>query len=183
MKQLGMSALKSTLLVGALGLLGAVSANAVTVNSYSFGTLTPAFNSIFITDALGTFEDDITFTISPPNTNTGIAASTLTLLNPFGSPLVAYSSFNAVIDDSSSALVASLTPNGNSFLFNGNLGAGTYTLKVTGEAIGSGFGGPSTSGAYSVSMAALPVPEASTALSAIAGLGMLALVTRRRRFN
>lgn len=58
----------------------------------------------------------------------------------------------------------------------------TFTVVVKGNVIGTGAGG-STLGSYDFSIQAAPVPEAQTYAMMLAGLGVSALMIRRRRSN
>jgi len=167
-----LSVLKASCLLASAGILSAVSAQAAT---YNFGTLTPAPNTQTIFDNPGSISDALDFTISSLNPNASLSGVTLTLPSPVGGNIYNITGFSGVIDDSLLNPVGTLSLVGSNYVFTGALTPGNYSLNISGVADGS------SGGVYFVSMAAAPVPEASAALSAIAGLGLLALVARRHR--
>ncbi len=59
-------------------------------------------------------------------------------------------------------------------------GIGSYTLKIGGQATGTGLGGLIPSGAYKVAAVTVPVPEAETWAMLLAGLGLVGMQIRRK---
>jgi hypothetical protein len=86
---------------------------------------------------------------------------------------------------SSSTVYASFDPSpvlGNDFLilpFGTYFGVGNYTLKINGQATGTGaFGLPN--GAYTIGAVTLPVPEPETYAMLLVGLGLVGLRLRQK---
>lgn len=78
---------------------------------------------------------------------------------------------------------ASFTPYGEDLLvlpLGTYFGTGSYTLRIGGEATGTGLGGLLPAGAYTVAAVTVPVPEPETWAMLLAGMGLIGLRARRK---
>jgi len=79
---------------------------------------------------------------------------------------------------------ASFTPIGGDLLvlpLGTYFGIGSYTLKIGGQATGTGLGGLIPSGAYTVAAVTVPVPEPETWAMLMIGLGLVGWKFRQER--
>jgi hypothetical protein len=78
---------------------------------------------------------------------------------------------------------ASFTPIGGDLLvlpLGTYFGIGSYTLKVGGQATGTGLGGLLPAGAYTVAAVTVPVPEPETWAMLLVGMGLVGLRARQK---
>ncbi|KGM40097.1 hypothetical protein JY96_08810 [Aquabacterium sp. NJ1] len=150
-------------------LAGAASAGVVAYPDDSLGTLSPTpslYGDLLATGkaAGGVFSDDFFFDLSGKSDVIGSVGMF------FGTV-----SFSSVLIDGN-ALALTSTPTGYGFNFSG-LAAGAHTLTVEGAY-------PKGGHAYVGSLYATPaVPEPESMALALAGLGVMGLVARRRQRN
>lgn len=150
-------------------LAGAASAGVVAYPEDTLGTLSPTpalYGNLLATGkaAGGAFSDDFFFDLSARSDVIGSVGMF------FGTV-----SFSSVLIDGN-ALALTSTPTGYGFNFSG-LAAGAHTLTVEGAY-------PKGGHAYVGSLYATPaVPEPESMALALAGLGVMGLVARRRQRN
>lgn len=157
----------------AAGLMAAASFSA-SATTYDLGVLDPTVefdtNSLYslTLGANTTINDTWTFKLLAPSSTSFSASQTFAVkagqISNFAANLVGYGT-----------LSTATIPGGQFLSWNGELGAGTYSVQVTGL---TGKAGAMYSGA--VSAAALPVPEPETYGMMLGGLALLGAVARRR---
>lgn len=147
-------------------------------NPYDMGVIgtTPTVLSVLLTGSNGTFfEEYANFSIPSLSTVYG-SASTL-FLSLSGFTVADINDFSVELWDSvhpwGSNLYATFTDDGITYAL-GNLAAGSYHLDIAGV-LGA------TTGQYSVSLHALPVPEPETYAMLLAGLGLIGFSLRSRK--
>lgn len=121
----------------------------------------------------GSFNDVFNFSLSSPSDFgafiSRLATKSNQLLSNFDGALSGPAGFSQHLN------FAQLGSTVQTLDYAGSLGAGNYSLAVSGVASRSGF--------YAVQLQAVPVPELDSYALLLGGLGMLGLVARRRRIG
>lgn len=161
-------------MVGAIALLTALGASsAAQATTYNLGTLSSGLTPIaYTTVAPGAFSDTFNFSLSSFSVLSG-GVGALNFSIPFLDVLHIDGLKLELFDASNHSLaVGGLTVAAGSQPF------GSYHAVVSGTA--TGYWGGAYSGALSVSPATAPVPEPETYALMLAGLGLVAWISRRR---
>ncbi|MES2207733.1 MAG: FxDxF family PEP-CTERM protein [Pseudomonadota bacterium] len=151
--------------------LTSVHSSATIYHAGSFtATTTPqAVHSSFFPNGTGAVSDTIYFTLLAPKTKLIAGA-----LNVSGDSFIRFTNFGGSLYNSSNTLLASVSsPDYNKILETGYLSPGDYRLDVSGGI--AGFGG-----GYGIAITS-NAPEPETWAMMLAGLGLVASATRRKK--
>lgn len=119
-------------------------------------------------DGTGAFEDDINFTLSM---DSGVSGYLTNFSFKTADNMI--TNFMGTLSEESMGVISFWTFNEPRFVNSMNLGAGNYTLSLSGD-----FGG---SGTYDFNAVAAPVPEPSVLGLMFGGLGLVGLMAYRAR--
>lgn len=150
-------------------------------NLGNFGAPT-SWSESFQVSQSGAINHNLAFTITE-NLYAGSGLANIPLNWDFGNFTVQFTNINglaATIVDSNNATYVSFTQISAGYLTlpaSTYFATGTYTLKVTGTATGSG----NPAGMYTIAAVTAPVPEPETWGMLLAGLGLIGLRLRQKR--
>lgn len=182
MKKNAISKAASALLLTS-GLLAGTAASAATVTLDPFDA---SGNVTFgLTHATGSYVDDFLFSISPETmahaSGTAVVGATWMLPEPMDNYAITGIKFFMVNPDSSHTDIATVfNPATLRFRTNTTLLAGDYGFEVTGSTALPALGG---SYAGNLNVVTMPVPEPSTYLMLVVGVGLLGLAGRGKIEN
>jgi hypothetical protein len=166
------------------GLLATAGAQADTVSLNPFDA---AGNVVFglTHPTSGSFIDDFLFTIDPETighaSGTSVVGATWMMPEPMDNYSISNIKFFMVNPDSSHTDIATtFNPVTLRFRANDALGAGNYGFEVTGATALAGTGG---SYAGNLNVVTMPVPEPSTYLMMVIGVGLLGFASRSKIDN
>jgi hypothetical protein len=172
------------------GIFGSAQAATVSLNGasfpYSLGADPTAADSYVVTHDVGSFNDVFTFNVSQASDTISSAVSLYlpginggsAFYNITGGTLSLYSDPGGDGLAGSNTLLGSTSwGSTNGVLAVNNVAAGTYFWKVSGDAVGL------NGGVYLYAADTAPVPEPSTYLMMLLGLGLLGFVAKRQLGN
>lgn len=166
--------LRKTAVALVAGMFVTGAANAAFDYEYDEGVLGTTPKGHNVSHANGSFMDQIRFEISSLSTMGGL----VTEFNMFGLDVSSGWAVSLYTDANQVGLVQSWMGNDGSLGFAKSLSVGDYYMVVSGAANGSA---PLSSGAYSYSLTAAPVPEPGELALMLSGLGLMGYMVRRRQ--